>query len=209
MAAAVPGADVRGLANPEAAAASDLVVLSVPFAARRRRSDRSEPRCAGHAAARRDRPARDRRGRARDAHARRAAGLRRAAGAGAGARRACGRRRRCTRSRARHLADLDHAFDEDVLLCGDDADAKARVAELIERIPGLRPVDAGRLEMARIVEQLTALTIASTSATRSRRASGSSACRPDGRRSSCSPAAPAGRSSRAGWRTSPAATRSS
>ena len=32
VAAAVPGADVRGLANPEAAAAADLVVLSVPFA---------------------------------------------------------------------------------------------------------------------------------------------------------------------------------
>ena len=60
---------------------------------------------------------------------------------------------------ARHLADLDHAFDEDALLCGDDANAKARVVALVERIPGLRPVDAGKLEMARICEQLTALTI--------------------------------------------------
>ncbi len=32
VAAAVPGAQVSGLANPEAAAANDLVVLSVPFA---------------------------------------------------------------------------------------------------------------------------------------------------------------------------------
>jgi len=61
---------------------------------------------------------------------------------------------------AAHLADLDHAFEEDVLLAGDDAEAKRRVAELIGLIPGLRPVDAGRLEMARITEQLTALTIA-------------------------------------------------
>lgn len=61
---------------------------------------------------------------------------------------------------AAHLADLDHRFDEDVLLCGDDQDAKRRIAELIGRIPGLRPVDAGKLEMARIAEQLTALTIA-------------------------------------------------
>ncbi len=60
---------------------------------------------------------------------------------------------------AKHLADLDHAFDEDVLVCGDDADAKARIAALIARIPGLRPIDAGKLESARIVEQLTALTI--------------------------------------------------
>ena len=46
-----------------------------------------------------------------------------------------------------------------MLVCGDDADEKRRVAELIGRIPGLRPIDAGKLEMARIVEQLTALTI--------------------------------------------------
>jgi 8-hydroxy-5-deazaflavin:NADPH oxidoreductase len=60
---------------------------------------------------------------------------------------------------AAHLADLDHAFDEDVLVCGDDAEAKRRVAELIGLIPGLRPIDAGKLEMARIAEQLTALMI--------------------------------------------------
>jgi NADPH-dependent F420 reductase len=60
---------------------------------------------------------------------------------------------------AAHLADLDHAFDEDVLICGDDADAKRRVVELIGLIPGLRAVDAGKLEMARIAEQLTALMI--------------------------------------------------
>lgn len=60
---------------------------------------------------------------------------------------------------AAHLADLGHAFDEDVLVCGDEREAKARVAELLRRIPGLRPVDAGKLETARIVEQLTALTI--------------------------------------------------
>ena len=57
------------------------------------------------------------------------------------------------------LGDLDHALDEDVLVCGDDKDDKARVIELVERIEGLRGVDAGRLETARITEQLTALLI--------------------------------------------------
>jgi NADPH-dependent F420 reductase len=57
------------------------------------------------------------------------------------------------------LAELEHELDEDVLVCGDRAEDKERVAELIERIPGLRAVDCGRLEMARIVEQLTALLI--------------------------------------------------
>ena len=57
------------------------------------------------------------------------------------------------------LGDLDHPLDEDVLMCGDRREDKRRVAELIGRIPGLRCVDCGRLEMARIVEQLTALMI--------------------------------------------------
>jgi NADPH-dependent F420 reductase len=57
------------------------------------------------------------------------------------------------------LTDLDHALDEDVLICGDDRAAKERVAELVRLIDGLRPVDCGPLETARIVEQLTALII--------------------------------------------------
>jgi len=57
------------------------------------------------------------------------------------------------------LADPDTELDEDVLVCGDRKADKARVAALIELIPGLRAVNAGPLEMARIVEQLTPLLI--------------------------------------------------
>jgi hypothetical protein len=57
------------------------------------------------------------------------------------------------------LSDLDHRLDEDVLLCGDAPEHKARAAELVARIEGLRPVDCGPLEMARIVEQFTPLII--------------------------------------------------
>lgn len=57
------------------------------------------------------------------------------------------------------LSDLDQALDEDVLLCGDRKADKTRVAHLLERIEGLRCVNAGLLEMARICEQLTALLI--------------------------------------------------
>ncbi|HEX8690301.1 MAG TPA: NADPH-dependent F420 reductase [Solirubrobacterales bacterium] len=57
------------------------------------------------------------------------------------------------------LADLDAELGEDVLVCGDRKADKARVARLIELIPGLRAVNAGALEMARIVEQLTPLLI--------------------------------------------------
>ena len=58
------------------------------------------------------------------------------------------------------LADLSHELDEDVLLCGDRKADKEAVAELIELVPGLRCVDVGRLELSRIVEQLTPLLIA-------------------------------------------------
>jgi NADPH-dependent F420 reductase len=57
------------------------------------------------------------------------------------------------------LTDLDHALDEDVLLCGDRRQDKAIAAELVDRIEGLRAVDCGPLEMARIVEGLTPLLI--------------------------------------------------
>ena len=60
---------------------------------------------------------------------------------------------------AARLRELDVALDEDVLVCGDGADAKQEAIALIERIDGLRGIDAGRLEHARIAEQLKALLI--------------------------------------------------
>ena len=60
---------------------------------------------------------------------------------------------------AASLADLHHPLEQDVLLCGDSRADKGEAARLIERIDGLRCVDCGRLEMARITESLTALLI--------------------------------------------------
>jgi predicted dinucleotide-binding enzyme len=57
------------------------------------------------------------------------------------------------------LGDLDQELDEDVLVAGDRRVTKKRVAELIDRIPGLRPVNAGTLETARLIEGLTPLLI--------------------------------------------------
>jgi NADPH-dependent F420 reductase len=57
------------------------------------------------------------------------------------------------------LTDLEHELDEDVLICGNRRDDKARVSELVHTIQGLRPVDCGPLEMARIVEGFTPLLI--------------------------------------------------
>lgn len=57
------------------------------------------------------------------------------------------------------LRDVNHPLDEDVLVCGQRRADKRVVAELLGQIGGLRCVDAGPLEMARIVEQMTALMI--------------------------------------------------
>jgi NADPH-dependent F420 reductase len=60
---------------------------------------------------------------------------------------------------AASLRNLEHPLDEDILVCGDRRADKRRVAALIDAIDGLRCVDCGRLEMARIVESTTALMI--------------------------------------------------
>ncbi|MDX6669459.1 MAG: 8-hydroxy-5-deazaflavin:NADPH oxidoreductase [Solirubrobacteraceae bacterium] len=60
---------------------------------------------------------------------------------------------------AHKLTDLDTDLDEDVLVCGDRREDKRELVALVEQIPGLRCVDCGRLEVARITESLTALLI--------------------------------------------------
>ena len=58
---------------------------------------------------------------------------------------------------AERLQDLSAALEGDVVLCGDDATARAEVAALVAKLPGLRAVDAGRLANARYLEAITAL----------------------------------------------------
>jgi hypothetical protein len=60
---------------------------------------------------------------------------------------------------AASLSDLEHPLEQDVLVCGDMPADKVEAAALIEQIDGLRCVDCGRLEMARITESLTAMLI--------------------------------------------------
>ena len=60
---------------------------------------------------------------------------------------------------AKTLGDPSNVLAEDVLVCGDRKADKREAAELLQRIDGLRVVDAGPLEQSRIVEQLTATLI--------------------------------------------------
>ena len=49
--------------------------------------------------------------------------------------------------------------DCDVIVCSDDKDASKKIRGLARKIPGVRALDGGKLENARIVEQITALLI--------------------------------------------------
>jgi len=60
---------------------------------------------------------------------------------------------------ARALQALEAPVDSDAFVMGDDAEAKAVIGSLIADIPGMRWVDVGGLQMARIAETLTPLLI--------------------------------------------------
>jgi 8-hydroxy-5-deazaflavin:NADPH oxidoreductase len=53
----------------------------------------------------------------------------------------------------------DELVECDVIVCSDDTAATQTVCDLVAQIPGLRALDGGKLENARIVEQITALLI--------------------------------------------------
>jgi NADPH-dependent F420 reductase len=56
---------------------------------------------------------------------------------------------------AKLLLDDAEEVDTDIMVCGDDAVAKERVLALAAMIPGVRPVDAGPLRLARYLEGMT------------------------------------------------------
>jgi 8-hydroxy-5-deazaflavin:NADPH oxidoreductase len=58
---------------------------------------------------------------------------------------------------AADLFEVERELESDVLLCGDDAEAKELVAALVRRISKLRPVDAGSLRVSRHLDAVTAL----------------------------------------------------
>jgi len=60
---------------------------------------------------------------------------------------------------AADLLNSDGPVDCDVIVCSDDAEASQAVRSLAAKIPGVRAIDGGKLENARIVEQIAALLI--------------------------------------------------
>ncbi len=60
---------------------------------------------------------------------------------------------------AAQMEDLDSDMDADVLVFGDDDDARRQVAEMIDRVIGLRAVIAGSMSLASPIEAFTAVCI--------------------------------------------------
>lgn len=58
---------------------------------------------------------------------------------------------------AKELSHLGEPIDSDVLICSDDKAALRVVSEMVERIPGCRPLDAGELSNATAIEAFTAV----------------------------------------------------
>lgn len=58
---------------------------------------------------------------------------------------------------AKELGHLGDPIDSDVLICSDDKDALRIVSDIVERIPGCRPLDAGELSNATAIEAFTAV----------------------------------------------------
>jgi NADPH-dependent F420 reductase len=57
------------------------------------------------------------------------------------------------------LLNGDEPLDCDVIVCSDDANATQLTRSLAAKLPGVRAIDGGKLENARTLEQITALLI--------------------------------------------------
>jgi NADPH-dependent F420 reductase len=155
---AVPGADVEGLANEDAAARAPLVILSVPF-----------EHCAATVRAIRDKLG--------EGQILISMGVPLATAIGDGAVRTLGVwQGSCAELvaalapkgvhvvsafqnvSAHRLQALDEAVECDVVVSG-PGEARQRVMELCRLVPGLRGLDGGPLANARLVESITALLI--------------------------------------------------
>ena len=60
---------------------------------------------------------------------------------------------------AKGLANFEKPLDYDVVICGDNDDAKSLVTKLTEEMPNLKAIDAGPLEISAMIEAITPLII--------------------------------------------------
>lgn len=60
---------------------------------------------------------------------------------------------------AKELSQVEHDLDYDVVICGDDEEAKQIVTKLTEDMPTMRVLDAGPLKLSPMIEAITPLIV--------------------------------------------------
>lgn len=145
---------IKGLANPDAAAASEVVALTVPFSAHNATLESVKPHLAGKILIDVCVPL--------DPDNPRKMAPPASGSATEEAQAMLGDTTRVVAAfqnvAAHELREHEHAIDCDVLICGNDREARQVVMQLTEKM-GLHAVDAGLAYQARVIEGITALLI--------------------------------------------------
>ncbi|WP_349258452.1 NADPH-dependent F420 reductase [Aggregatilinea sp.] len=143
---------VTGLGNADAAAAADVVVLTVPYSAHMATLETVKNAVQGKIVVDVTVPLQPPNVRTVYVPEEKAAALATQAFLGEGVRVVAA----FENISASHLKKIDHSIDSDVLVCGDDDDAKEQVFCLVESA-SMRGIDAGPLANAVAVEAMTAV----------------------------------------------------
>lgn len=153
---AVPFGHVSGLANDGAAAAAEMVIVSVPYAAQRDTLTALAPLLAGKLLVSVVVPLQFGKGGPHSMPVDEGSAAEQARALAPDARIVSA----FHNMSATKLMDLESSLDCDVVVCGDDAEAKREVMDLAEQMDGVRALDGGGLAYSRYVEDLTALILA-------------------------------------------------
>ena len=147
-------ASIKGMANPDAAVAADVVALTVPFSAHRSTLESVQAHLQGKILIDVCVPL--------DPENPRKMLMPAAGSAAEEAQELLGESVKVVAAfqnvSAHELRELEHTVDCDVLVCGNNREARQTVMRLVEQM-GLHPIDAGLAFNARVIESLTALLI--------------------------------------------------
>ena len=153
--AAVRNADVKGMANADAAGAAEVVVLTIPYSGVKATVPPLEETIRGKLVVSAVAPV--------EFHEGRPVALRVGAGSAAQEVQQLAPDARVVSAfqtiDAHQLQDLDHDLDTDVIVCSDDVEGRREVIRMAGELPGVRALSGGRLAASRYVEECTALLI--------------------------------------------------
>jgi len=152
----VPFGHVSGMANDAAAEAAEVVIVSVPYAAQRDTLTALAPLLAGKIVVSVVVPLQFGKGGPHAVRVEEGSAAEEARAILPDARIASG----FHNLSATKLMEVDSSLDCDVVVCGDDAEAKRTAMELAEKMEGARAIDGGPLAYSRYAEDLTALILA-------------------------------------------------